>query len=63
MRHFLFLLIIAVGGYFAWQYADKQSKRSLKRFTYRHAIAVLGIVVALLFAMVAMFYNHSISIL
>lgn len=63
MKHLVLILIIALGLYFAWRYADRPTKRVVKKFTGKHALAVITILVLAFCALVAAFYSRSVNIL
>jgi uncharacterized membrane protein len=53
MKHLILLFVIAVGGYVAWQFASKRTRRQSVAFAKRH-ITPITLIAAVLFALVAL---------
>lgn len=53
MKHLIILFLVSVGGYVAWQGADKKTRRKSVEFVKRHATPIT-LIAAILFTLVAM---------
>jgi hypothetical protein len=63
MRQFLALLILALAGYFLWQFVTTGERNLFRSFLKDHGTKVFLIIVALTVLLIAQFYLHSTQLL
>lgn len=63
MKQFIFLLIASLTIYFTWFYMAKKDKRMLKRFSMKHMVGVLAVIVFCVGMLLLMFFNRAVNIL
>lgn len=63
MRHFFILVFLALAGYFAWKFSQKDVRDTVRSFLAAHLPWVVCILVVAYIALGVQFYLHSTKIL